>query len=477
MWRCLWRFVAGEFSERVLVTNMAGKKSFRIGRVRGDLRGKAWYLTYHEEGVRHRPRVGPSLDEAKQLAAQINAQLEAGATAALSFESLTIEELRRRWLDHHEQILRSSLQTINRYRTATDHLLRFIEQSRGAGTTSSFRTTHAEQFVRYLRTVQVAPNGHPHSQKRPLLDKGVKYILLCCRTLFHFAIKRRYLSAYAENPFTALELDRMPVEIVRPVTIFSSDDERRFLEACDDWQFPLFLTLMLTGMRPGELCHLLLPDDLDLQNAIVHVRNKPELGWQVKTRNERSIPLVRPLVKILTIMLAGRQSGPVFVRRTFLPRIGEEHDGKAYNVNDLFRRANARLAEARLVNNQELSRAKKQSIIRTVWRDLGVLKTDRIRNEFIRLTKQIGCPAMTAPKALRHLFATCLQEGNVDPLIRCELMGHSISTHQSASHGLGMTATYTQTRLETKRTQLEAAMDNRPATVFARQWIKSRSSC
>ena len=37
-----------------------GKKStsFRIGRVRAYLRGRVWYLCYHEHGKRHQPRVG-----------------------------------------------------------------------------------------------------------------------------------------------------------------------------------------------------------------------------------------------------------------------------------------------------------------------------------------------------------------------------------------------------------------------------------
>ena len=50
--------------------------------------------------------------------------------------------------------------------------------------------------------------------------------------------------------------------------------------------------MLLTGLRPGELTHLLLPDDLDLSASVLRVRNKPRLGWQVKTRNEREIPLV-----------------------------------------------------------------------------------------------------------------------------------------------------------------------------------------
>ncbi|QDT36033.1 hypothetical protein Pan189_03880 [Stratiformator vulcanicus] len=108
---------------------MPQKKSFRIGRVRGDLRGRVWYLTYHEQGQRQRPRVGPSLDEARQTAAQINGQLESGQTALLTFDRIGIDELRCRWLDYHEHVRRSSLQTLRRYRTATQHLIDFLNRS------------------------------------------------------------------------------------------------------------------------------------------------------------------------------------------------------------------------------------------------------------------------------------------------------------------------------------------------------------
>jgi hypothetical protein len=103
--------------------------SFRIGKVHAYLRGRIWYLCYHENGRRRRPRVGPDRHAARQLAAQVNAQLEAGAPAALSFEAVGVRERRRRrWLEHHEQVLQSSVQTVNRYRTATDHLLRFLDR-------------------------------------------------------------------------------------------------------------------------------------------------------------------------------------------------------------------------------------------------------------------------------------------------------------------------------------------------------------
>ena len=150
--------------------------SFRVGKVQAYLRARVWYLCYHENGQRHRPRVGADREAARQLAAQINSQLEVGAPAALSFTPISIPDLRDRWLQHHEQVLRSSVQTICRYRTATDHLLRFLEQ-RPVRHASHFHATQAEEFVRYLRNTVVSPNGHAHAANRPLMDKGLRYIL------------------------------------------------------------------------------------------------------------------------------------------------------------------------------------------------------------------------------------------------------------------------------------------------------------
>ena len=206
-------------------------------------------------------------------------------------------------------------ETCCRYRTATAHLLRFLESHPVGGYASHFQGSHAEAFVHYLRGLEVAPNGHAHAAKRPLMDKGIHYVLETCRALFNYAARRRHLPPYAENPFRTLPMERLGMPHTRAVVLFTSEQEQRFLEACDDWQFPLFLTLLLTGLRSGELTHLLLPEDLDLHTATLRVRNEPQLGWQVKTRKERDIPLVAVLVDVLRQHLAGRSRGPVFLRR------------------------------------------------------------------------------------------------------------------------------------------------------------------
>jgi integrase len=456
----LWRFVAGGFSEDIMAKKAS---SFRVGSVQAYLRGQVWYLCYHENNKRRRPRVGPDREAAKQMAAQINGQLAVGAPAALSFEPIAIPELRDRWLQHHEQVLRSSVQTLNRYRTATDHLLRFLEQ-RPVRNASQLHATHAEEFVCHLRTIKVSPNGHANTAKRLLMDKGLRYILECCRAMFNYAAKRRHLSPYAENPFRTLEIDRIPIEYARPIELFNAEQEKAFLEACDDWQFPLFLTLMLTGMRPGELCHLLLPDDLDLETGWLKVRNKPRLGWRVKTRNERDIPLLTVLVDVLRRYVGDRRTGPVFRRR----RSSEASASTGTrDVKQLERELAERIENEQTRRATTLTNKEKLRLAQRLWLDIGALQEDRIRLEYMRLARTIGLPGYTAPKMLRHMFATTLQEGRVDPLIRNELMGHVAPGDRAAGHGLAMTAVYTHTRPETKRAQLEAAFAPRIAVDIA----------
>ena len=109
-----------------------------------------------------------------------------------------------------------------------------------------------------------------------------------------------------------------------------------------------------------------------------------------------------------------------------------------------------------------------------MWRDAGAIKIERLRIEFIRVCRRIGAEHLTAPKMLRHLFATGLQDANVDPLIRNELMGHVPAAHAGGS-SLGMTASYTHTRPETRRRQLQVALQNRPATAMANRWLERQS--
>jgi integrase len=280
----------------------------------------------------------------------------------------------------------------------------------------------------------------------------------------NYAERHRHFPPYVENPFRTIEVCRMPIEDAAPTIAFTNEQQQAVLAACDDWQFPIFLTALLTGLRPGELIHLLLPESLDLETGWLFVRNKRLLGWQIKTRNERDIPLMPILVKVLRCSIGERSHGPLFRQR----RCADGHEPPLANrtAKQLEAEVNRR---CKVASGDDADRQSRLEAAKSVWRDLGALKEDWIRKEFLSVTARAGFPEITTPKTLRHTFATILQDANVDPLIRNELMGHApMSTVMQ--RGLGMTAIYTHTRPETKRRQLEVALSTLPVQNLAEAW-------
>ncbi|MFQ5425409.1 MAG: tyrosine-type recombinase/integrase, partial [Phycisphaerae bacterium] len=399
-----------------------------------------------------RRRIGTDPDEARRVAAETNARLESGRPTTAAFRPVAVTELVRDWLDFHESVRRSSLATIRRYRAATQHLVDFASGPDG------FRSAHeldTQRFAHHLRTVPVSSNGHANTPKRLLRDKGVQFILGACRSLYSFAARRRVLPPYFENPFSELGIERLQVEDAKSIHVFSSVEAAAFLEACDDWQFPIFFALCQTGLRPGELVHVLI-DDADLERRVLHIRCRPTLGWQTKTRNERIIPILPVTAEVLRRVIGTRSAGVLFRRRRFT-------DGERPPLGDRDARALEQALRERTVrfrkgHHREPSRLERSDLARRLWSDAGMIRPSRLRLAFMQVTGRIGLGHVTAPKTWRHTFATTLQDANVDPLIRQQVMGHSPGTGHRSSGGLGMTSIYTHTRPETYRRQICRAL-------------------
>jgi integrase len=405
---------------------------------------------YYRDGQRQvRRRVADNEEDAARIAAQINAQLAAATPTLLAFEPVGVAELRRRFLDDHEQVRRSSLATVARYRAATKHLEDF------AATLPSSTMAHQvppRAFVAHLRGLSVAPNGHPNSPRRALRDKGIRYILECCRAMYAAAARMRHLPPYAANPFADLHIDRMRIEDAKPVVVFDAPAELAFLRAADDWAFPLHLTLAKTGLRPGELAHVLI-EELDLEGGWLRVRGKPELGWRVKTGRDRDVPLAEEVVTVLRRVIAGRSCGPVFLKPSFG---GERRPLVTSNRAGLAALMRRRLDEEIQAGAAGRSRVVAARVARGIWRDAGAVDTDRIRSSYVRIAASIGRADATCPKSWRHGFATLLQDANVDPLIRQLVLGHQPA--DAGSGALGMTSVYTHARPETIHREILRAL-------------------
>jgi len=422
------------------------RKNIHVGKVSVFFRGASWHIYYREDGKARRVRIGPDRKEAEKRAAEVNAELEYEIPSAFGFEHVTVVELVGLWLEHHDLVLRSSVATVRRYRAALEHLLRFVRERRPGLTADALNPRTAESFVKYLRRTPVSPNGHHKTKKRPLRDKGVVFVLGACRSLFNYAARQRHLPPYARSPFSDLGIERMKIEDAKPTGVLTEVEEAAFLTACAAWQFGVFFTMAFTGLRPGELCHLLV-EDVDFGARVMHVRNRPELGWKTKTRNERRIYLFDELLDVVRRAAGDRACGALFLA----PRFGSGNGvpplaGK--DLRTLVQELQRRIAERNERDGTTATRQMEAKVARELWRDMGATTPKRLRQDFMKITKRIGRPDLTCPKVFRHGMATAMQAAGVDPFVRKEIIGHT---------RLETTGIYTHTAEATLGREMEKA--------------------
>jgi integrase len=85
----------------------------------------------------------------------------------------------------------------------------------------------------------------------------------------------------------------------KKVVAYNRDEMSSLFAACDDPYFATVLRLLqMTGLREAEATHLMWTD-IDFKRKQILVRSKPELGFQLKDREERIIPLPAELAAIL----------------------------------------------------------------------------------------------------------------------------------------------------------------------------------
>jgi len=86
--------------------------------------------------------------------------------------------------------------------------------------------------------------------------------------------------------------------IEKPPEVYTDKEIEGMLEAADPIERAILLTLLYTGLREQELCHLMW-DDLDLNKKILLVTAKSEEGFTPKTWEERGIELSDRLAEAL----------------------------------------------------------------------------------------------------------------------------------------------------------------------------------
>jgi integrase len=129
--------------------------------------------------------------------------------------------------------------------------------------------------------------------------KTINYEIHCLHTFLHWAIRQNYLFS---NPATSVERFRVSKKSLP--RFMTSEDLRKFFQICDDEQGRIFSTMLLTGMRKGELENLTW-NDVHFELAIIFIQ--PKEGWNPKS-DDRIIPISPVLHQILSEQRERRSS-------------------------------------------------------------------------------------------------------------------------------------------------------------------------
>lgn len=137
--------------------------------------------------------------------------------------------------------------------------------------------------------------------RRKVTPKTVNYELRVLETYFRWAVRHNDLFV---DPASNIERFRLPKRALPK--FLTSDDLTKFFAACSPRERRLFLSILLTGMRKGEVEHLTW-SDINFDLGIIFIREKPEWNWKPKT-DERVIPISPTLRSVLQDQWTQRQS-------------------------------------------------------------------------------------------------------------------------------------------------------------------------
>jgi len=203
------------------------------------------------------------------------------------------------------------------------------------------------------------------------------------------------------------------------------------------------------SLRVGELTHLLI-SDMHMGDARFEIRSKPEMFWSVKSQRERALPIPEEFRAFFEHRVNGRKEGSLFLSRAFTE--GRKRPCETFSSSQALTRRLHQVAQQARTQGEDSEREIAKAI-RPFLRAMGQIPEKRIRQEFMKVTRKIGCPELTRAHSLRHLFSTRLQEQGVNPLLVQGMLRHST---------LDMTRRYTHFGMDSKRHAISEVLRSDP---------------
>jgi site-specific recombinase XerD len=291
----------------------------------------AWELTHGSGSSRQRFAVGTTREEAEEALRRFERQvaLHGGAPSDDSVASIvgqyeayitanrrasTVARYMRVVKTFHQCFLAIYFPDVQRLRQLRPLHIEEYKTRRAAGEIEDSPTDEERALEHDLRTNVV---GHQtvrtakdrakfgwlgrHGIRRQVQQQTINYELRALFTFFHWAIKRNHLFI---NPAALVERFRIPK---RALPKFMTPEElKKFFAACDEDERRLFMSILMTGMRKGEIEHLTWAD-INFELGVIFIQAKPEFDWRPKT-DERVVPISPTLRKVLLEQFDKRRS-------------------------------------------------------------------------------------------------------------------------------------------------------------------------
>lgn len=140
-----------------------------------------------------------------------------------------------------------------------------------------------------------------HGIATKVSPRTINYELRVLFTFFAWAIKRNHLFS---NPVALVERFHLPKRVLPK--FMTTEQLKKFFGACGEDERRLFMSILLSGMRKGEVEHLTW-SDISFELGVIFIQEKPEFRWKPKT-DERLVPISSMLHELLVIQYAKRTS-------------------------------------------------------------------------------------------------------------------------------------------------------------------------
>jgi integrase/recombinase XerD len=247
--------------------------------------GGVYYLEWYEDGKRKRQTAGirPAevLDARRRKILELKGRaIDSGRTVHPSpteDHPVPLAATVDTYLNHLK--INQKLNTYRRYRSVLDNFREYFTSKKYLNEVSRGDILEYRDF----RAMRVASAVTLNSE------------ITMIRAFLYWCIQFKGLR---ENPAAKIKPRKV---IEKPPEVYSDKEIEKLLEAANPEEQALLLTLLYTGLREQELCHLTWAD-VDPKKKLLRVTAKPEEGFTPKTWEERDIEMSDRLVQALNLL-------------------------------------------------------------------------------------------------------------------------------------------------------------------------------